>query len=134
MGQVAQNALDDLQSYINEYGRALGFRVGFADNPMVRDYVEANWHLICDHDVVLFGKSGCGFCTRAKRQLQEQLDLRTAGTSFTLHLSEVKSSTTTEGRAFKEALSQSLQVIFPLASAAFSVCRLLHTLRSQHNR
>ena len=77
---------------------------------MVLDFKEANWQLICDHDVVLFGKAGCGFCARAKRQLQAQLESKTTNSSFSLHISEVASSMSTEGKAFKEALSQSLQV------------------------
>ena len=76
MMKIANNAFDDVLSYISEYG-LLNY------SPDVKEKRAELSAAINSNDVVIVAKEGCGFCERAKAMLADEQE---KGLSFTKHI------------------------------------------------
>ena len=68
MMKIANNAFDDVLSYISEYG-LLNY------SPDVKEKRAELSAAINSNDVVIVAKEGCGFCERAKAMLADEQEI-----------------------------------------------------------
>jgi glutaredoxin len=95
--------ISDIMSYLNEYvhycgGNLYGSVVG-------GDTFNNVMRMVDDHDVVVFGKHGCGFCKRAKDLLAKQQEIK----PFDILVTNVNKNTI-EGKDMAKCLREVLNL------------------------